>query len=113
MVSTPFFRLGGYMSQVAIHRPSGMVARNLSKVHPSVPVPIIPYLTTLLGLGFARMAGAPTLGSAEAAATAAAVFKKSRRVTSRSFSITKTPMKDDVGYRNILALAMGRLHLGW
>jgi hypothetical protein len=38
------------------------------------------------------MAGAPPLGSAEAAATAAAVFKKSRRLTSWSFSIVKTPI---------------------
>jgi hypothetical protein len=59
------------------------------------------------------MAGTPTVGSAEAAATAAAVFKKSRRVTSRSFSIAKAPVKVDVGHKNILALAAGKLHLGY
>jgi hypothetical protein len=59
------------------------------------------------------MAGAPTLGSVEAAATAAAVFKKSRRVTSRSFSIAETPVKTDIPHSNILALAAGRLHLGY
>src|SRR5208337_2256716 len=48
------------------------------------------------------MAGAAPLGSAEAAATAAAVFKKSRRLTSCAFSMVKTPPRDADYYANIL-----------
>src|SRR5208283_458578 len=79
------------MSHVAMQRPSGLVARNLSSVQPSVPVPIIPYRTGLPALWALRIAGAPRPARDEAAATEAAVFKNSRRETSRSFSIIKTP----------------------
>src|SRR5208282_4825538 len=79
------------MSQVAMHCPSGMVAKNLSNVQPSVPVPINPYRTGLPTLWAVSIPGAPRPVSEEAAANEAAVLRNSRRETSCSFSIIKTP----------------------